>query len=40
MVCVMTFKEIGHRVRKVSPTLLTLAMLTLVVGFATMGLAA
>jgi len=40
MVCVMTFRKIGLSVRKASPTLLTLAMLTLVVGFATVGLAA
>lgn len=36
----MTFASLGRRIRRNSPTLLTLAMATLVVGFVTVGIVA
>lgn len=39
-VCHMSLPALGHQLRRFSPTLLTLAMAMLVVGFAAVGLTA
>lgn len=36
----MSLPALGRQIRRISPTLLTLAMATLVIGYATVGLVA